>query len=86
MGYGRNERMLSSKRCLNDIRREQELLNILTCCNSQMRPPVIFAAYQVLGALESVSQQYLVAHVTVHPDFYAGNAAVLWSNPAVLHY
>lgn len=61
-GFGRNERMLSSKRCPSDIRREQELLNFLTYCHSWMRPPVIFAACWVLGALESLCQQHLVAH------------------------
>lgn len=86
VGYGKNERMLNSKRCPNHIRREQELLNFLTYYHSWMRPPVIFAAYRVLGALESVCQQHLVAHTTVHPDFYAGNAAVLWSKPAVFHW
>lgn len=84
-GHGRNEKMLSSKRCPNDIRKEQELLNFLTYCHSWMRPPVVFAAYWDLRALESVCQLHLVAHTTVHPDFYAGNAAILWSNPAVLH-
>lgn len=65
VGHGRNERMLDGKRHPNSIRREQELENFLTYYQCYMRPPLISAAHQVLGALESVHEQRLVAHTTV---------------------
>lgn len=97
VGRGRNERTLNGKRHPKDIRREQELQNFLIYYHSCMRPPLIFTAHRVFGALESVNSIWLLTQQFIQTseqvaierndwyDFYAGNAAILWSNIAVLH-
>lgn len=58
VGCGKNERMLKGRRHPNDIRREQELENVLMYYHSHMRPLktrlLISAVRGVFGAFESV--------------------------------